>query len=129
MRTISSILMLALTSMPLAAEEASCTFQTECLEGETCNETSFSMTYLVTSCPRDPGPRGIVAQTDFGDLSGQEVSLSCQTLANASEASTYVLSGDGAAYLLSRFHEQAWLSVRMDGPFTINYLGTCEDLK
>ena len=103
-----------------------CTFTTECVQDESCAETTFSLEYTLSSCTDVGGPRSIHAISDFGDLLGDETASPCSTGYTRAYAQSFYLSGDGAEYLLSQYKDQAWLSVEMGGPFRINYLGTCE---
>lgn len=123
MRTF--LLCIALIWAHAAQAEVKCNFTAECMAGEACADTTFSLAYQVTTCPRAPGPRGISAVADFGDLSGIELDNGCSGT-GPEVANRFALSGDGATYLLTLHGSDARLSVHMDGPMAITYQGTCE---
>lgn len=126
---ISSILTLigaALLLSSAAFAQTQCNFTTECFENEACAETAFTLSYDITACPRAPGPRGIIAETDFGQIRGQEIIASCGSAEQVSDSTAFVLHGDGATYLLSVSGSEARLTTHVDGPLSITYIGQCE---
>lgn len=86
-----------------AAADMACSFGTECFDGEACGESGFSLSIV-----------GDAMETEFG-------SYPVQDLGGALYA-----AGDGAHYLLTTGDSGARLSVHMDGPMVVSYLGTCE---
>jgi len=110
MRTI--VLGLALFAAPVVAE-TTCTFTTECLEGEACNDTTLSATVS-----QGEGET-LRWETDAETLDG--------FLIAAGSSLHYVFEGTSAAHLMTHYEDGAVrYSVHMDGPFTITYHGTCE---
>ena len=107
--------------------DTQCKFTVECFENEPCQETSFEIDYVVTSCPRAPGLRDIVVQTEFGELYGQESANTSQCLGAQTNMESFHLSDETAAYLLTVSSEGARFTAHMDGPISVNYLGHCEE--
>lgn len=106
-----TLLALALPVTGLAAE--TCTFTTECLEGEACAETSF-MAEVTTGADKTA-----TFTTDAETLKGQMLA-SDDNIHFAFEHAT-------AAHLLTQYPDgQARYTVHLDGPFTITYHGSCE---
>lgn len=119
-----------LLSLGLSAQtafaETICNFTTECFETEACASTAFSVSFEVTTCPRDSGARGVVAETEFGALSGFEITTPCNGQPQVHADGDYALAGDGATYLLSIEDSVARLTTHITGPLSVTYYGTCE---
>ena len=109
-----------------ASPETVCTFTTECFETDGCADTSFTLTYQVSTCPIAPGPRGITVETDFGDLQGKEIGSVCAGDDISHGGHGFYLSGQGATFLLSVTEGNARLTTHIEGPITISYFGICE---
>lgn len=87
-------------------------------------ESAFQVTYEVADCGENKGPRGITASTDFGDLAGAEIGTPmCEGEAGPDG---FALTGAGATYVLLNKGDASMLSVLMEGPMAITYMGTCE---
>lgn len=97
-----------------------CLFTTECVEDAACADAAFRMDLFVPGAPG--GARlqtGLRAVTDFGDLSGYSLSRS-------PDVALHVFEGSGAHYVPSVGTDAARLSVHMEGPMVVSYLGICE---
>jgi hypothetical protein len=107
-------LLAAVITTPAMANTV-CTFTTECLEGEVCNDTSMQ----VTLAP-DAGADGRWTMTsDAETLQGEGFqSEGPSHLVFLSETTGHFLSIDGDF--------NARYSIHMEGPFSITYHGTCE---
>jgi hypothetical protein len=125
-RVTSAIFIAAIASPSFA--EVQCKFTIECFENELCQETSFEIDYVVTSCPRAAGPRAIIAQTVFGEIRGLESANTSYCLGAQTNTESFHLLDDTTAYLLTVSPEGARFTAHMDGPTSINYLGHCEEV-
>lgn len=104
----------ALAAAPATANTV-CTFTTECLEGEACNETSTQ----VTLAPDTRANGSWTMTTEAETLQGEGFqSEGPSHLVFLSETTGHFLSIDGDF--------NARYSIHMDGPFSITYHGTCE---
>lgn len=95
------------------AQAMTCTFEAECFEQDGCMESGFG--FEVTTS--DAGALQFV--TEFGDL---EVVWSAEDIGTFSGVAT----GAGAQYFLTHGPEGARLSVHLDGPVAVTYIGQCE---
>ncbi|MCG3266202.1 hypothetical protein [Yoonia sp. I 8.24] len=125
-RVISAIFIAAIAGPSFA--EVQCKFTIECFENELCQETSFEIDYLVTTYPRAPGPRGIIAQTEFGEIRGQESANTSYCMGAQTNTESFHLVDDTTTYLLTVSPEGARFTAHMDGPISISYLGHCEEV-
>ncbi len=115
--------MLLAVCLPVAASAKTyCVFQTECFEAEACAESTFRLDFEGGgSAGGTRLSNGVVAETEFGDLPGYVIRQS-------EGAATYAFETGSAMYFLSFEGRDARLSVHMEGPMVVGYLGTCEDL-
>ncbi|GIT91777.1 hypothetical protein JANAI62_22340 [Jannaschia pagri] len=94
-----------LASIASPASAQICTFQTECLEDETCMDSTFSVDVSEEAIATEFGDLDIVARVD-GRL---------------------VAEGQGMTILFTRAEDgAARASIHMAGPAVITYFGTCE---
>ena len=105
-------LVLALTPAPLWAT-TSCSFTTECLEGEACAETAFEVS-------RAAGDgESVILTTDAETLAGHMIA--------SDDNFHFIFEAPSAAHLLTEYpNGAARYTIHMDGPFTITYHGQCE---
>lgn len=89
-----------------AGAETLCRFETECFEADECAVSAFEL--------RLDAARTVMG-TEFGDLA---------VVAEAGGA--LIAEGTGAVYMLSIEEAGARLSVQMEGPMVVSYLGACE---
>ena len=117
MRTLAIISALFAWSLPLHAMSVSCAFNMECIEGETCNETVFSV-----SVPENTDqPDALILQTDAETLRGSGYQLDGLL--------HLVFTAESALHVISASADQAArYTVHMQGPMAITYQGTCEVL-
>lgn len=90
-----------------------CTFETECFEQDGCMESGFGFEIFTSE-------EGIVQfATEFGDL---------PVAWSVDEPGVYMglAVGAGARYFLSTEGEAARLSVHLEGPVAVTYIGRCE---
>ena len=95
------------------AQAMICTFEAECSEQDGCMDSGFG--FAVTTS--DTGTLQFV--TEFGDL---DVVWSSDDIGTFSGLAT----GAGADYFLTTGSEGARLSVHLDGPVAVTYIGQCE---
>lgn len=99
------------------AMRVSCAFTTECIEGEACNETDFSVS--VTDDTDQPDE--LMLQTDAETLRGSGYQLDgLLHLVFTAESALHVISASA--------DQSARYTVHMQGPMAITYQGTCEVL-
>lgn len=96
-----------------AEPTAQCRFEQECFEAEACTVADFALDI------EGHATEGVTATTDFGPLEGSIITRD-------GTARHLVLEGPGAIYFLSIGESGARLSVHMEGPVMVSYLGTCE---
>ena len=104
----ASAVCLACLAGPAAA--FSCLFETECYDTEACTEAGFAV---------EVDTEGQLLGTEFGDLPlvFMAVGTGQMSLVSASELGTYLLTVTA---------EGARLSMHGEGPFMVNYAGSCE---
>ena len=90
-----------------------CRFEQECFEAEACTAADFALDI------EEHATEGVTATTDFGPLQGSIIKRD-------ETARHLVLEGPGAMYFLSIGESGARLSVHMEGPILVSYLGACE---
>lgn len=104
--------MLALTAGAAQAQMV-CQFEAECFEQDGCMESGFGLTVI-------EGENGLVFETEFGDLNVVHFGPSSVYFVGLAE-------GEGARYLLSSVADgDARLSVHLEGPIAVTYLGQCK---
>jgi len=96
-----------------SAQAMICTFEAECFEQDGCMESGFGFEVITT----DAGTLQFV--TEFGDLDVVWSSDDIGTFAG-------LATGAGANYFLTTGSEGARLSVHLDGPVAVTYIGQCE---
>ena len=121
---VTSAIFIAAIAAPSFAE-VQCKFTVECFENGLCQETSFEIDYVVTSCPRAPGPRGITAQTEFGEIRGLESANTSYCLGAQTNSESFHLSDGTTTNLLTVSSEGARFTAHMGGPISVSYLGHC----
>jgi len=105
-----------LTCIATAARAETCTFTTECFEGDDCTETEFEMT---------------VGTGDDGATTLETISETLRVTATVSDDETYstvTADAEGAEHRLTRTTggDALYAVTLTDGPMTILYLGTCK---
>jgi hypothetical protein len=95
------------------AQAMVCTFEQECFETDGCMASGFG--FEVTANDEDV----VQFVTEFGDL---DVVWSTDEIGSFMGLAT----GAGARYFLTTGPEGARLSVHLDGPTTVTYIGQCE---
>ena len=97
-----------------------CVFSSECFEADACTDSSFRLDFEKGG---DAGAArvssGVTARTEFGDLGGFIIKQD-------GDQDTIAFEGPGAFYFLTVAGRDARLSVHMEGPLVVTYLGTCE---
>ena len=113
MRTILAIAAFALAG---AAHAETCTFDTECFDGDGCAETEFEATL------GNDGDGNSVLSTISEDVTGETVT------GEGGEHSVFTGIGPGAMHLLTRTADgTARYTVHLlEGPMAITYLGACK---
>lgn len=102
----------------LAVGQVSCSFDSECFEDDACSDAAFLFEYEDLA----GGARlqqGVTATTEFGTFGGY-------TLKRFETGAHYMFEGASTMYFLSVEAGQARLSVHMEGPMVVTYLGQCE---
>ncbi|MEL6242577.1 MAG: hypothetical protein AAFV87_02795 [Pseudomonadota bacterium] len=97
-----------------------CSFEQECFEADACGDAAFLFEYTDNA----NGARlqqGVTASTEFGDLGGY-------VMRRDETSVSYAFEGPGAMYFLTVEDAVARLSVHMEGPIVVTYLGRCEGL-
>ena len=118
MRIAAVCLAMALPGMVSATTY--CSFEQECFEADACGDAGFLFEYIDNA----NGARlqqGVTASTEFGDLGGY-------VLRRDESSVSYAFEGPGAMYFLTVENAAARLSVHMEGPMVVTYLGRCEGL-
>lgn len=111
----SLILAMMLSAGPALASDLACTFTQECLEGESCAETSYG---FAVEGMNDKG-RAVTGVTDSETMRGNLVKTDGQQ--------HIVFVGKGALHMLSISEgNESRYTVHMGGPMAITYLGSCE---
>jgi hypothetical protein len=96
-----------------SAQAMICTFEAECFEQDGCMESGFGFEVMTS----DEGALQFV--TEFGDL---DLVWSSDDIGTFSGVAT----GAGAQYFLTSGPDGARLSVHLDGPVAVTYIGQCE---
>lgn len=113
MRLLYAFALVGGTSPALPALAAlECNFQQECFEAEGCQSSTFALEAALDGEVLD-------LSTEFGAL---------EVMHHLSEPGLLsVFARDsGAAYLLSSGEDGARLSVHVEGPLAVTYIGSCE---
>lgn len=99
-----------------------CVFETECFEAEVCTPSTLRFDFDKGGGAGAARISSVVqATTEFGDLGGFFIKQDGDT-------DTIAFEGAGAFYFLTVTGRDARLSVHMEGPMVVTYLGTCEAL-
>lgn len=114
---------LAMCAAPAAvAAKTYCIFETECFEAEACSESTFRFDFEKGGgAGAARVSSGVQATTEFGDLGGFIIK-------QEGDVDTIAFEGPGAFYFLTVAGRAARLSVHMEGPLVVTYLGACEEL-
>jgi len=108
-------LLAAFLASPAIASDVNCTFTQECIDGESCSETSYAVT--VEDFNRDR--RAITLVSDSETLRG--------TIIEDESPLHLLFVGNSAAHLVTvTTDNSARYTVHMDGPLAITYHGVCE---
>ena len=104
------------------AAKTYCVFETECFEADVCAESTFRFDFEKGGgAGANTVNSGVQAVTEFGDLGGY-------FLKQDGDVDTIAFEGPGAFYFLTVAGRDARLSVHMEGPLVVTYLGACEEL-
>lgn len=114
-KTLCVAMLMSVSAGAVGASETLCRFDRECVEGETCSETSFG----ARIAPDPETPQGLVLYTEVETLRGTGVHLDGPT------HMTFI--GDTALHLISVSDDAAArYTVHLEGPLAVIYIGTCE---
>jgi hypothetical protein len=108
MKFLPVVLITLLTAAPALAE--TCTFTTECFEGEACSDANYTVT-----------------------IDGAQLITDAETISvgigGSNELSVYAGATQNAFHLLTRTKagDARYATHIFDGPLMVNYIGRCEE--